>query len=185
MALVRFDPFAALRELDRTFSAPLSSARSEGTWAPRVDVYNRDGAFVVRAEIPGVVPEDIEVTVEGDMLTISGSRRFETETEKDGFHRKEIFEGSFSRRIVQRSVISIARWQSCSWPYRQPGGRSARQKLKSPALRKRCSTRRKPTREKLRYFAVNTKDCCPDQMGSAGKSTPTKALYVAMSVEVA
>ena len=100
MAIVRFDPFGALRELERAFATPLSSVRTEGTWAPRVDVYNHDGSLVVRAEVPGVNPEDIDVTVEGDSLTISGSRRFETETEKDGFHRKEIFQGSFSRSVA-------------------------------------------------------------------------------------
>ena len=64
-----------------------------------MDVYDHDGSLVVRAEIPGVDPEDIEVTAEGDTLTISGSRRFETDAEKTGFHRKEIFEGTFSRSV--------------------------------------------------------------------------------------
>ncbi len=103
MAIVRFDPFASLRDLDRWFEdrwTDIPLTRSEGTWSPRVDVYDENGALVVRAEIPGVDPEDVDVTVEGGTLTISGSRRFETETDEKGFHRKEIFEGSFCRKIV-------------------------------------------------------------------------------------
>lgn len=105
MAIVRFDPFAGLRELDRWFDMPDrwfegASGRTEGTWSPRVDVFDENGALVIRAEVPGVDVEDIDVTVEGGTLTISGSRRFETETEEKGFHRKEIFEGSFSRKIL-------------------------------------------------------------------------------------
>jgi HSP20 family protein len=95
--MVRFDPFGALRELDRWFESP---ATRSGTWAPRVDVFDKDGTLVVRAEVPGVKPEDIEVTVEGGVLSITGSRSFTTETEEKGFHRKEIFEGSFCREIM-------------------------------------------------------------------------------------
>ena len=81
MAIVRFDPFAALRDFDRWFDDRwVEGPVSEGTWTPRVDVYERDGALAVRAEIPGVDPADIDVTVEGGTLTIAGTRRFETET---------------------------------------------------------------------------------------------------------
>lgn len=104
MAIVRFNPFAAFSDFDRWFETPdrwlEGSVRTEGTWTPRVDVFDEDGALVVRAEVPGVDVEDIEVTVEGGTLTISGSRRFETESEEKGFHRKEIFEGIFSRKIL-------------------------------------------------------------------------------------
>ena len=102
MAIVRFDPFSAIRDLDRWFDDRWvdTPGSVEGTWAPRVDVYDKDGALAVRAEIPGVDPDTIDVTVEGGTLTIAGSRRFETETEERGFHRKEIFEGSFTRKIV-------------------------------------------------------------------------------------
>ncbi len=98
MSLVRFDPFSALREFDRFFETP--ELRREHTWLPRVDVFDGDGALVVRAEVPGVDPESIDVTVEGGRLTVSGSRSFETESTKAGYHRKEIFEGTFSRTIL-------------------------------------------------------------------------------------
>ena len=98
MTLVRFDPFSVLREFDRWFEEPMS--RTVGHWAPRTDVFEEGDAFVVRAEVPGIDPESLEVTVEGGVLTITGERSFTTETTEEGYHRKEIFEGSFRRSIA-------------------------------------------------------------------------------------
>jgi HSP20 family protein len=67
---------------------------------PRVDVLDRDNDLVVRTEVPGVDPDSIDVTVEGGTLTIKGERSFETEENKDSYHRKEIFQGSFERTIL-------------------------------------------------------------------------------------
>jgi HSP20 family protein len=88
-----------MRDLDRLFEE--SALRSGSTWVPRVDVFERADTLVVRAEVPGVDPENVDVTVEGGTLTISGSRAFEREEDLDGgFHRKELFEGSFKRTIL-------------------------------------------------------------------------------------
>lgn len=97
MSLVRFDPFELVRDFDRLFDAP---APRKGMWMPRVDVFERDSNLVVRAEIAGIDPDSLDVTVEGGTLTVSGSRSFEEETENAGFHRKEIFEGEFKRTIL-------------------------------------------------------------------------------------
>ena len=104
MTMVRYGPFGVFRDFDRylqarTFTRPLAGFNKEGTWTPRLDVYHRDGSLVVRAEVPGVDPEDIDITAEGDMLKISGSRSFGTTTGELGFRCKEIFEGTFSRSI--------------------------------------------------------------------------------------
>lgn len=97
MNLVRFDPFTAMRDLDRLFQ---ESGRPANRWMPRVDVLDQDKNLVIRTEVPGVDPESIDVTVEGGTLTIKGSRSFETEENKANYHRKEIFEGSFERTIL-------------------------------------------------------------------------------------
>ncbi len=97
MSLVRFDPFELVRDLDRMFEAP---APRKGVWMPRVDVFERDANLIVRAEVPGTDTDNLEVTVEGGTLTISGSRSFEHEAEDNGFHRKEIFEGQFKRTVL-------------------------------------------------------------------------------------
>ncbi|MGQ9701877.1 MAG: Hsp20/alpha crystallin family protein [bacterium] len=67
-------------------------------WVP-VDIAESSGAIEVRAEIPGVNKEDLKVTVEGDMLFISGERKKETETKDKKFHRIERYYGKFSRTI--------------------------------------------------------------------------------------
>ncbi len=95
MQLVRFDPFATMREFDRLFEG-----RPANRWMPRIDVFDQENDLMVRTEVPGVDPESIEVTVEGGTLTIKGGRTFETEETKANYHRKEIFEGSFERSIL-------------------------------------------------------------------------------------
>jgi HSP20 family protein len=97
--LVRFDPWGMLRDLDRFFDD--TPARPGTTWMPRIDVFGKENTLVVRAEIPGVDPDAIDVTVEGDTLTISGTRRFESSEElESGYHRRELFEGEFKRTVI-------------------------------------------------------------------------------------
>lgn len=95
MQLVRFDPFSAMREFDRLFEG-----RPADEWTPRVDVFERESDLMIRTEVAGVSPDDIEVTVEGNSLTVKGGRKFKTEETKENYHRKEIFEGSFERTIL-------------------------------------------------------------------------------------
>jgi HSP20 family protein len=99
-SLVRFDPWGMMRDLDRLFE---DTARHSGDspWMPRVDVFERDSNLIVRAEVPGVDSDHIEVTVESGTLTVTGSRSFEKDEEiEGGFHRKEIFEGRFKRTVL-------------------------------------------------------------------------------------
>ena len=103
MQLVRWEPFGLLREFDRMLE-PASEARS---WVPRIDAFDRDGALVLRAEVPGIAADDIDVSVEDGKLTLSGSRAFEEETSEQGYHRKEIFEGNFKRTVSLPDTADI------------------------------------------------------------------------------
>ena len=99
-SIVRFDPWGMMRDMDRLFEEGARRS-SGGSWLPRVDVFERDANLVVRAEVPGVDTDAIDVTVESGTLTISGSRGFEKDEEiEGGFHRKEIFEGRFKRTVL-------------------------------------------------------------------------------------
>ncbi len=69
-------------------------------WAPAVDVLQRDGDLVVRAELPGVRPEDVDITLQNRVLTISGERREEQEEERGGYYVRERRRGSFSRSMT-------------------------------------------------------------------------------------
>ncbi len=73
--------------------------RQTAEWAPAVDVLNRDGNLVVRAEIPGVRPEEVDVTVHDRVLTISGERKVEQEEERGGYLVRERRYGSFRRSM--------------------------------------------------------------------------------------
>ncbi|MFH1330553.1 MAG: Hsp20/alpha crystallin family protein [Actinomycetota bacterium] len=97
MDLVRFDPFSLLSEMDRLFERGVAATP---TWAPRIDAFDREKDLVIRVEVPGVKPEDVDITVEDRTLTIRGKRVFEDETEQGGYHRREIFIGEFKRTLV-------------------------------------------------------------------------------------
>jgi HSP20 family protein len=99
MELVQYEPFSLMRDLDRFFDLGRRQ-RSGSGWLPRIDVFDRKDDLVVRAEIPGVSLEDIDVTIEDRTLTISGTRALEDFTEENGFHRREILAGEFKRTIV-------------------------------------------------------------------------------------
>lgn len=97
MNLVRFDPFSVMRDLDRMFE---QGEMPRNRWIPRVDVLDRDKDLLVRTAIPGVDPENIDITVEGGTLTVKGSRSLSNEEGTETYHRKEIYEGSFERTIM-------------------------------------------------------------------------------------
>ena len=69
-------------------------------WVPAVDVKTEKGHYLVRADVPGVSKDDIDIRLDNEMLTIRGSRKDEKKTEEDGFQRVERFSGSFFRRLT-------------------------------------------------------------------------------------
>ena len=68
-------------------------------WAPAVDIKEEADKFVIYADIPGVKPENIEVSMEAGVLTVKGEKESETKTEKEGYKRVERTSGSFYRRF--------------------------------------------------------------------------------------
>ncbi len=68
-------------------------------WSPRVDVLERGGKLVVRADLPGMTKDEIEVELSDDMLTIEGERKHEKKEEREGYHYSERSYGSFYRAI--------------------------------------------------------------------------------------
>jgi len=67
---------------------------------PKVDVVERDNEVVVRAELPGVDKDNLDVSVTDDSVTIKATTQQESEEEKDDYHRREISQGSFSRTVA-------------------------------------------------------------------------------------
>jgi HSP20 family protein len=74
---------------------------AQGGWQPAVDIYNTaDRELVLKAELPDMKEDEIEVTVEGNTLTIRGERKLDTDVSKEQFHRIERSFGSFSRTFA-------------------------------------------------------------------------------------
>ena len=105
MAIVRWEPFrdmlASQREFDRLFREAFSPATdgelSTRTWAPPVDIYEDGDSLVLKAELPGVNPDDVDIRVENNTLYLKGERKFEKEVKEQNYHRVERSYGSFTR----------------------------------------------------------------------------------------
>lgn len=70
-----------------------------GAWSPALDVEEENNRFVLHVELPGMKPEDVEITLEENVLTISGERRFYEERDAEGFRRVERRFGRFHRAV--------------------------------------------------------------------------------------
>jgi HSP20 family protein len=105
--ITRWDPFSEFhglrRAMDRLFDDFTPARAWRGSETPEltfpVDVSETDTEIVVKAPLPGVKPEDVEITVSEGVLTVRGESRTEETTEKDNYHRREIRYGAFSRSL--------------------------------------------------------------------------------------
>jgi HSP20 family protein len=105
---MRWDPFGEMlrmqRDMDRIFSRMgLEEGRplveTESAWMPRLDIKRTGHDLSIRAELPGIRPEDVDVEVTDDVLTIRGERRLEEEKKDEGWIIRESSYGSFSRSV--------------------------------------------------------------------------------------
>ncbi len=76
-----------------------SAPATAGAWSPALDVEENEDAFVLHVELPGIEPEDVEVSLEENVLTVTGERRFYEERETEGFRRIERRFGRFHRAV--------------------------------------------------------------------------------------
>jgi HSP20 family protein len=76
-----------------------------GTWAPPVDIFEHDGNIVLKAELPGVDPKDVDVRLENNVLTLKGERKFDSEVKREHYHRVERAYGAFSRSFTLPNVV--------------------------------------------------------------------------------
>jgi HSP20 family protein len=107
MALVRWNPRRDLmqmrEEMDRMFNQFVRRGDGEegtwgqGTWAPPVDIYETEDAFIMKAELPGFSKEDLQIELHENRLTLRGERKRETEAKEEQYHRIERAYGRFER----------------------------------------------------------------------------------------
>jgi HSP20 family protein len=97
--LMRWEPFSELGELRGRLIDELFEGRQR-EWSPAIDVVRENGDLVVRADVPGIKPEEVKIEVEDDILTVSGEHEERKEEKDENFLRRERRYGSFSRSMT-------------------------------------------------------------------------------------
>ena len=117
MAIVKVDPFrefAAMQDrMNRLFGNVYlrdEDTGLRGNWAPAVDIYETENHdLVVRAELPGINREDIEVVVENSTLVLKGEKKLDTEVKEESYRRIERTYGSFHRSFTLPNTVDAGR----------------------------------------------------------------------------
>ena len=117
MSIVRWEPFRSFEDafnrlpslLHRLPRLPDASGETRYEWAPSVDISETEAEYLIRAELPAVKKEDVRVTFDDGLLTVSGERKQKQEEKGEKFHRVESFHGQFSRSFsLPENVDSAA-----------------------------------------------------------------------------
>jgi HSP20 family protein len=119
MAITRWDPFREFSQLQDRINRAFSDAYgrsgddailTSGSWVPPVDIYqNGDHELVLKAELPDMAREDIDLTVDNGTLTIRGEKKFTTDVKEDQFHRIERHYGTFTRSFSLPPTVDPGR----------------------------------------------------------------------------
>jgi len=118
MAIVRWDPFRELNavqeRMNRLFSDAYRSADDDvmrrGLWAPPVDIYDSGKhELVIKAELPDMKRDDIEITVENNTLTLRGEKKMDSEIKEEHCHRIERTYGAFSRTFSLQTTVDTTK----------------------------------------------------------------------------
>jgi HSP20 family protein len=112
-SLTPFQPFRGFTSLqgqiNRLFSEAFDRTSEEGnltSWAPAVDIYETEHNLVVKADLPDIKPEELDIRVENNILTIRGERKFEKKVDDNNYLRVERAYGSFSRSFSLANSVN-------------------------------------------------------------------------------
>ena len=115
MAVIRWDPFRDLNTLQERMNLLFEDANrgwraeepsSTTSWSPAVDIYETESEIIVQAELPGMERKEIELSLENNVLTLKGDRRFEKEGKDENYHRIERSYGSFTRAFSIPAMVN-------------------------------------------------------------------------------
>lgn len=108
--LVRWDPFAEFagvsRAFDRAFWGSGNGHPRRFDLTPAIELSETDGEVVVKASLPGVKPEDVDISVNDGILTVKGEKKSDDKAEGENFYRREIRYGAFSRSIPLPALVN-------------------------------------------------------------------------------
>jgi HSP20 family protein len=112
--ITQFQPFrgaSSLQEqINRLFNETFERRTNEANltaWAPAVDIYETEQSLVVKADLPDIKPEELDIRVENNILTIRGERKFEKQVNEDNYLRVERAYGSFSRSFSLANTVNV------------------------------------------------------------------------------
>ena len=117
MPMVRWEPIHNLvsiqdrmnRIFDDAFRGQRGATEDDwalgGKWAPAVDIFEQGDDIVLKAELPGINADDVDIRVENNVLTLRGERKFESDVKRESCHRVERAYGSFSRSFTLPNVV--------------------------------------------------------------------------------
>ena len=116
-----YSPWSLLRDiqgevnqlLDRGLATPADLSEVETSqWSPRVDVKEETDKFIITADLPGVEPKEIEISMDGQVLTLKGERRLERKVTEEKYSRVERFSGVFYRRFTLPDHVEAEKIQA-------------------------------------------------------------------------
>ena len=115
MNITRFDPFREMEEILNRYRHPatreLVSKEYEGilsgTWIPAVDICETKDAYIIKGELPGVDKEDVDISVDDNLLSIKGEKKYEKSVDEDQTHRNECVYGLFERSFSLPKQVDI------------------------------------------------------------------------------
>jgi len=99
MALIRWEPVPVHRLFNTLFDTPTVASAPARRFAPATDLIESDSHYILRADLPGLSEDDVNVELDGNVLTLSGERRSSSEDRKAGYYRVERSYGSFRRSV--------------------------------------------------------------------------------------
>ncbi|QNT76060.1 Hsp20/alpha crystallin family protein [Dehalogenimonas etheniformans] len=114
--LAAWQPFRALDQMEKEFDdifgrSFLPVMMGDGGRAeemmPKMDIFEKEDRYVVKAEVPGIKPEDIDISITGDLLMLKGEKKDESETHEEDYYRRELSYGSFVRSIRLPSSVDV------------------------------------------------------------------------------
>jgi len=123
MAIERWRPWDEFREMERMMDEmmrrPLPAWRrpltwwrvptEEMAWTPAVEMYDKEDKVIVRAELPGMKKEELDISVLGDTLTIKGERKAKSEVKGEDYYRCELCYGKFSRSVALPAAVDAGK----------------------------------------------------------------------------
>jgi len=112
MNLISWSPFRELDDFFDRYTREIARLRSGGLdegmrWRPSADIVENDNEYLIKADLPEVKKEDIDIRVENGVLTLEGERRVEKSTEGEKEHRRETYYGKFSRSFSLPEDVDV------------------------------------------------------------------------------